>query len=324
MILPKLGIDQSKKTFDACLLCGDRQRKRKFSNDAKGFRALTQWLIGWGVGQVHLCAESTGRYGNKLAEFMFERGHQVSIVNPARIVDHRKAKGIRHKTDEGDALIIADYARVHEPGEWQPPSQDMSELRDLVGQIELLKKHRTAYANRSQCGLESDYVLRMNLDLIAVLDRHIAVLERRAMLIIICDVKLNRWYEICDSVPGIGPVNAMALVAYIDFNQFRTGRDLAVFLGLAPKLSQSGTTENRSWVGKEGNAKLRSLLRQGALSAKRGKFYKPFVARLMNKGKVKGAATNAVARKMLLIAHACIRKDELFRADYVHPLATAA
>lgn len=324
MIVPKLGIDQSKVSFDACLVCGGKQRRRKFSNDEAGFRALSEWLISLSVDMVHMSMESTGRYGNKLAQFMFAAGHKVSIVNPKCVVNHRKAMGIRNKTDSNDAFVNADYARVHEPGPWHPAEPAMLELRDLVGQIELFKKHRTAYINRSKCGLESSHVEEINRRLVKQLTEEIRALEARALAIIEPNQRLNQRYRILLSVPGIGPVIALSLVAQIDFDQFPNGRNLAAFLGLSPALSQSGTTENRSRTSKAGDSGLRTMVRQGATSAKRGVFYRPFVNRLTLKGKRKTTVTNAVARKMLLIAHACIRRGQLFSSSYVHPLARAA
>lgn len=321
MTLPKLGVDQSKKTFDACLLYGDKRRKRKFSNDLDGFRALSEWLIEFNVPQVHMSMESTGRYGNKLAQFMVAHGHRVSIVNPKRVTHHRYALGIRNKTDSNDAFVNADYARVHEPGDWQPPAPDTLELRDLVGQIQLLKKHRAAYLNRSQCGLESQYVQEMNASLIHDLTARIEALESRALAIIAKDEKRQCTYSILLTVPGIGPVIALCLVSQIDFDLFRNGRDLAAFLGLSPARKQSGVTENRSRTSKEGDTKLRALIQQGARATKRSSIFKPFINRLEAKGKKKNAITNALARKILLIAHACVRRNEPFRANYENPLA---
>lgn len=319
MVLPKLGIDQSKKYFDSCLLCNGKETKRRFSNDIAGFRALSEWLVLKGAPRVHLCVEATGRYANDLVTYMHQTGHQVSVVNPARIVAHRKAKGWRNKTDKLDSMVIADYAASNELRLWQPPTADMSELRDIVGQMALLKKHRTAYANRAQCGLMSDDVLEMNRRLSAVLEQELKLLESKAESIIARDSKLARIRAILLTVPGIGAVNALALTALIDFSLFRTGRDLAVFLGLATNLSHSGTSDKRSRSSKEGNSSLRALLKMGALSAQRG-FYRGFARRLQH-GKEKGKVTVAVARKMILIAHACVRNDTVFNPNYMHPLS---
>jgi transposase len=324
MVLPNLGIDQSKKYFDACLLCGDKMTRRRFANTETGFCALSIWLVTHQISKVHLCVESTGRYANGIATYMHSEGHRVSFVNAKRIVAHRVAKGWKNKTDKQDSLVIADYLRANaeQLPVWEPPAQHILELRDIVGQITMLKKHRTSYSNRAGSGLVDEEILDMNRKYAGQAEADCNRLESRAISIVRSDKKLARIYEILVTVPGIGVVNALLLTALIDFGAFRTGRDLAVFLGLAAKVSESGTTEKRSKVSKEGNAELRASLKMGARSAKRG-FYSKFAERLKRSGKGKNSVTNAVARKMILVAHACVRNDVLFQADYVHPLATA-
>lgn len=326
MVLPNLGIDQSKKEFDVCLICGESQRKRKFTNDQAGFRALSQWLIDRNVAQVQVCIESTGRYFLPLAEYLHDQGHIVKVVNPARIVAHRKAMGVRHKTDSKDAFVIADFAAKYEIRDWSPAPVCMQELRDIVGQLQLVKKHKTAYSNRQECGLKAAIVRKLNADSIAQCDQLINRLEEEAMKIVRADEKLSRMFDILMSVPGLGLVCSLSLLSQIDFGAFRTGRDLAVFLGLAPKLSQSGTTEDRTKADKQGDSALRAVLRQGATAAKRSKFFATFVQRFMQKKgeKAKQSCTKAVARKIVLIAHACIRNDTLFDRNYVHPLSKMA
>lgn len=325
MVLPKLGIDQSKNYFDACLLCGTQTKRRRFANTELGFRALSVWLLEHGVTKLHLCAESTGRYADGLAKYMHGLGHVVSLVNPKRIVAHRTAIGWKNKTDKQDSMVIADYLRANADKliGWQPPAKHIRELRDIVGQIAMLKKHGTAYSNRAGCGLVCEEILDMNRHYAGRIESDIRKLENMAQAIIAGDLKLARTREILLSVPGIGSVTALLLTALVDFSAFRNGRDLAVFLGLATKLSQSGTTEKRSRSSKEGNAELGATLKLGARSAKRG-FYRTFAERLTRSGKGKRTVTNAVARKMILIAHACVRKNVLFEPNYVHSLAMPA
>jgi transposase len=99
----KVGIDQSKKWFDACLLEGDKKpRKKKFLNTEEGFELFAKWLEELKVQKVHVSMESTGRYGNKLAAICCSHGHSVSMVNPRRVSNHRISMGIRNKTDSND------------------------------------------------------------------------------------------------------------------------------------------------------------------------------------------------------------------------------
>lgn len=325
MILPKLGIDQSKSWFDVCLLCGKKPKKKRFSNDEKGFRALSEWLVLQDVERVHASMEATGRYGNKLAKHMHEEGHKVSVVNPRWVHDHRDAMGKRNKTDSEDSFVNADYARCHEPSAWTPKNSLCTELDDAFGEMNLIKKTLVAFKNRGQCGLESAEVKQVNTLIIADLERHLSVLVKRAKEIVSADQQLQTNYKILVSIPGIGQETAFGLLAKVDFDQFTNGRSLAAFLGVTSKEWQSGTKKRKGQQTKEGNGTLRALLHMGAVATTyRFPAYIEFAERLRKKGLKEGQIINAVARKMVLIAHALFRKGQLFDPCYVHPLASSA
>lgn len=68
-------------------------------------------------------------------------------------------------------------------------------------------------------------------------------------------------------VPGVGPVLASAIVACVpDPNQFRSGRDLAAWIGLVPRQRSSGNVVRVGGISKAGDSYLRLLLIQGALA----------------------------------------------------------
>jgi transposase len=70
-----------------------------------------------------------------------------------------------------------------------------------------------------------------------------------------------------DEIPGVGPLIASALVASIpDPQAFKSGRNLAAWIGLVPKQSSTGGKERLGRISKAGNRYLRSLLVVGALS----------------------------------------------------------
>ena len=104
-----LGIDVAKAKFDVALLCEQKLTQRTFSMDPEGFAALGCWIRQHGVEQVHACLEATGEYGAALALALFEAGHLVSIVNPARIAAYAKSRLARTKTDKADAALIAHF-----------------------------------------------------------------------------------------------------------------------------------------------------------------------------------------------------------------------
>jgi transposase len=80
-----LGIDVAKAKCDVALLHAGKVTQRTFPMDTQGVTALRAWISKQEVQQVHACLEATGAYGAALALSLYEAGHLVSIVNPARI-----------------------------------------------------------------------------------------------------------------------------------------------------------------------------------------------------------------------------------------------
>lgn len=62
-------------------------------------------------------------------------------------------------------------------------------------------------------------------------------------------------------VPGVGPLLASALVASIpEPKAFRTGRNLAAWIGLVPRQNSSGGKKRLGGITKQGDSYLRQLL----------------------------------------------------------------
>ncbi len=109
-----LGIDIAKQTFDATLLDGqDEKRRRHFDNTARGHEQLHQWVQRYSQGEVHVCMESTSIYWEALAEYLHQTGYLVSVVNPARIRVCHESIAPKRRILDGD--IIADFCRTQKP-----------------------------------------------------------------------------------------------------------------------------------------------------------------------------------------------------------------
>ncbi len=68
-------------------------------------------------------------------------------------------------------------------------------------------------------------------------------------------------------VPGVSPITASAIVATVgDARQFKTGRDLAAWLGLTPLNKSSGGKERLGRITKKGDHSIRRLLIVGMTS----------------------------------------------------------
>lgn len=323
---PILGIDVDLLWLSVCLLIAGETRKprsRKFSNSPAGYRELDEWLSKYTSTKAMICLESTGRYGEGVAKYFYYLEHKVSVINPGFIVAHKTSLNKKNKTDPVDGFAVADYSRCH-PDKlrlWQPLSAEHEALRDILGQIQLLIKTRTAFVNRGKCGLNDDGVAAATQEMIAFINKQIEDLTVRCDELFEQLPDLKELADIADSVPGVGPEIAKALVTHIRVEDFRNGRPLAVFLGCSTSEWESGKQKRAGKQHKAGDKHLRSLLRQGAASCLRSRFFRDFVQRLQKKGLSKGQIVGAIARKILLMVHALWRSRTYFDPAYRHPLA---
>ena len=96
-----------------------------------------------------------------------------------------------------------------------------------------------------------------------------------------------------DDIPGIGPLIASALVASVpDPHVFKSGRDLAAWIGLVPRQNSTGGKERLGHISEAGNRYLCMLLVVGALSVIRrakqtGYTSRPWLAKLWQRRSAK-------------------------------------
>ena len=115
------------------------------------------------------------------------------------------------------------------------------------------------------------------------------------------------------SLPGVGPVVAHALIAYLgDGIRFSSGRKFASYLGLVPSVEQTGKTPARlGHITKDGPPALRWLLVQAAQAAVRGHQldrtrWALWFQRLSQR-RGRKIAVVALARKLALVSYAIVR-----------------
>src|SRR2546423_351058 len=129
MMTVYVGIDVSKASLDVGVLAGQQREHAKFSNDASGYVKLQHFLKKW-RSKAQVCLEATGSYGEGIAEFLYEAGYWVSVVNPARIKGYAESQLSRNKTDKLDAYLIADFCRTQQPEAWSPPPAEIRRLNE--------------------------------------------------------------------------------------------------------------------------------------------------------------------------------------------------
>ncbi|MFL5331976.1 MAG: IS110 family transposase [Geminicoccaceae bacterium] len=312
-----VGIDISKAKFDAALLVGERTRHAAFSNTEAGFAQLLTWLARYRPdpdAPVHACMEATGNWGLELADCLHSGGIRVSVVNPARIKAYGESELARNKTDRLDAALIARFCRAHVPPAWAPPLPHLRELRELVRRCDALKAARVQELNRQQAGLASPAVARSIAAHLAWLDAQIEAVAAEVRVLVAADPVLARNLALLRSITGFGETSATVLLAELPNIADFTPKALAAFVGLSPSEYSSGSSVRRPGkVSRIGSERLRSTLYMCALSAKRtNKALAAFVSRMTVAGKPNKVVLIAVARKLLVYAHAVIRTQKPF------------
>ena len=134
-----LGIDVSKDTLDVVLLNAEDNHHAVIGNNEVGFLEINKWLRKHEAGKVHVYLEATGQYSTPIAEHLFAKGHQVSVINPLRIKAYGQSRLIRNKTDKLDAYVIAEFCMSQKPSLWTPPEAAVREVQELVRHLEDLQ-----------------------------------------------------------------------------------------------------------------------------------------------------------------------------------------
>ena len=108
-------------------------------------------------------------------------------------------------------------------------------------------------------------------------------------------------------VPGVGPVVASTYVATLDDpRRFPTSTQVAAYLGLVPRVHQSGETHYHGRISKEGDKLLRWLLVEAAhvlLTRTKHRCALKQWGRRVAKKRGQGKANVAVARKLAILLH---------------------
>ena len=157
---------------------------------------------------------------------------------------------------------------------------------------------------------------RVLLDRIAALDAKIAELGRE----IAVQARQDRDARRLMSIPGVGPITALALLALAPpLGEFRRGRDLSAWLGLVPRQHTTAGKPKLGRISKMGQRDLRRLLVCGAMSViqnalrRGGTVRDPWLADMLARKPRKLVAV-ALANRMARIAWAVTTKQESYRA----------
>jgi len=218
-------------------------------------------------------------------------GHRVRLLHPGDVARYRDG----NKTDRADAKAVLEAARNAAIDPVPVKSQEQQAIAALHRMRQGYLQTRTARINAVRGHLrEFGIVIPVGARyVVAHAESALATTElpdvlRRALVDLLAEIEalqakaeqlrsqLERLARtmpeagVLMSVPGIGVLTATALLAFVgDLNRFRSGRDLAAYLGLTPREHSSGQTRRLGRITKRGNSYVRMMLIHGARSALR-------------------------------------------------------
>jgi transposase len=323
-----LGIDIAKDKFDVNLRPLETSEPRweaTFSNNPKGFKALYQWLVKNGPRSstlLHACLEATSRYGDALAQFLYQEYYQVSLVNPRRTRHYADSQLTRTVNDTIDARLIADFcaSQRHTLARWEPLSPEHRQLRDLTRARQALVDGRERFANmlETATGLARQTFLKQ----VRQLDRQVKALDRAIQQFVRLVPQLHQQVELADSVTGVGPITAATVIAELPpIDKIPQAAQAVALFGLDPIKKTSGSSVNTpARLSRMGSRRGRKALYMPALVALR---YNPLVRqlgqRLQKQGRTGKYVIVAAMRKLLRLIYGVIKQGRPFDPNWSTP-----
>ena len=258
-------------------------------------------------------------------KLLAEAGIRLLIGDPRMI---RRAALSRHKNDFRDAETILDLLVRGAFPAIVPRSEESREVLDLLNYRQSLVRKRTSVANQMQAfarqkglsrfrlpavkgrrkllespeaGVE-EFLLSSRLSLYDELTRQIKALEEKIQERVHEQEKVS----LLMTHPGVGPINALALVHTLgDVRRFRRKEEVVAFVGLDPLEKSSGEKKRMGQISKHGSRLVRHLLGQAAQACRDKKIRQFYLEVSRRRGRPK--AKVAAARKLLINCYVMLR-----------------
>jgi transposase len=299
------AIDVGKRQLEIAL--GSAGERFTEPNEPRAIKRLTRRLAQTGCERVLL---EGGSYQTVLVAALRAAELPVVIINPRRVREFAKSIGRLAKTDQLDARVLALYGERVQPPLRALPDEQSQALRALWLRREQLIEMLVMEENRLEHAPKAlQHGLRTHIDYLRKEIKHSEDdLDR-----MVRNSPLWDSYEVLSSVPGVGPILSVALLADLPELGRLNRREIAALAGVAPFNQDSGSSQGvRAIEGGRGH--LRRVLYVATVAAMRcNPVLKPFYQRLRASGKRPKVALVAAMRRLLLILNAMLKKHTTWR-----------
>jgi len=283
----------------------------------------------------------TGTHSPWISEMLKEKKFDVVVVNSNKLPLISRSL---QKNDMNDAELLAQIGMFNNKLLNTVEHRSKASRIDLytVKSREQLIEIRTKLINHVRGSLKSFGIILLSTSTPAFVKKNISHVPENLKDVIIpileiidtLTLKIKRYDQqikhlsetkykeetgILRQVNGVGPITALTFILTLEnSSKFSKSRSVGAFLGLTPKLFQSGNINKQLGISKKGNKYLRSLLVSCAQYIL-GPFGKESDLRIFGLNKIKqGGKTSkkkivvAVARKLAVLLHHLWR----YKAEY--------
>lgn len=338
-----LALDLGKYKTVACEYEAENG-KHKFHTEATTAQGLHDLLVELEPDRVVIEICSIAGW---VSDLVHSLGIELQVANPSD--DAWRWRKVKKKNDRQDALKAAQLSAVNQLRMVHVPESETRQWRALIGYRQQLVWRRTKIKNhiRDLVMREGELLARgdqcwtkVGLATLAQMARPLGAVEMNELWRGELGIELAQLREIQQQLqtveeklnqigaadervkrlrtaPGVGPRLAEAVVALIDDPQrFKTTREVSAYIGMVPKQLDSGETERRGRITRQGNRLVRSLLVEVAWAGLRHNPWARETYQRISGGKKsrKKIAIVAVGRKLLGRCWAMLRDESDWRS----------
>lgn len=300
-----LGIDVAKPHLDVA--AAHDATVTRFPNSPAGFQKLRAHLPP--PQQCQIVLESTGVYHVPLVDFLVDQHYAVAVILPSRVRDFARGMGWLAKTDALDARLLARYSQYAEHLVFsEQKSENQRDLEGLVARRRQLIDLVTQEKNHLEAALRPS-VRRDIQQVIELLERRIKDLDDQLAKLCQADEPSRQRQQLLTSVPGVGPVTAVTLIAELPELGHINREEIAALVGVAPINADSGSTSKPRTI-RGGRTNVRCALYMAAFCATRhNPVIRAFAQRLEAQGKPFKVRLTACMRKLLTILNVMVKNN---------------
>ena len=274
-----IGLDLSDRKVAICALDKDGNvvEERSMPNERSTYSLLAKTY------PDSKAILETGSHSPWVSRHLQAQGLQPLVANARKL---RSIYQSDSKSDKADARMLAKIARV-DPSLLSPikhrsedAQRDLIAIKtrdalvrarvNLMNSVRFLLKGlgvRVPSQVRADCfvrkakaaiGAEEAELVERLLDAVDELSALIKLQEKRLKEIAATKYPVT---ELLQTIPGVGPMTSLCFAVTIENpERFAKARDVGPYLGLTPRMDQSGASEKQLRITKAGNADLRKLL----------------------------------------------------------------